>query len=48
MGKLPQISGQELCRVVGKYFSGKIFSDKVKKTLKFFFNLRGRACGDEG
>ena len=33
-------------RVVGNYFSGKIFSDKVKKTLKFFFNLRGRACGE--
>ncbi len=32
-------------RVVGNYFSGKIFSDKVKKTLKFFFSLRGRACG---
>jgi len=31
-------------RVVGNYFSGKIFSDKVKKTLRFFFNLRGRAC----
>jgi len=31
-------------RVVGTYFSGKIFSDKVKKTLKFFFNLKGRAC----
>jgi len=31
-------------RVVGNYFSGKIFSDKVKKTLKFFFSLRGRAC----
>ncbi len=34
-------------RVVGNYFSGKIFSDKVKKTLKFFFSLRGRACGTE-
>jgi len=34
-------------RVVGNYFSGKIFSDKVKKTLKFFFSLRGRACGIE-
>jgi pyruvate/2-oxoglutarate dehydrogenase complex dihydrolipoamide dehydrogenase (E3) component len=34
-------------RVVGNYFSGKIFSAKVKKTLKFFFNLRGRACGIE-
>jgi len=32
-------------RVVGTYFSGKIFSDKVKKALKFFFNLKGRACG---
>lgn len=31
-------------RVVGTYFSGKIFSDKVKKALKFFFHLRGRAC----
>jgi len=34
-------------RVVGNYFSGKIFSDKVRKTLKFFFSLRGRACGSE-
>jgi pyruvate/2-oxoglutarate dehydrogenase complex dihydrolipoamide dehydrogenase (E3) component len=32
-------------RVVGNYFSGKIFSEKVKKTLKFFFNFKGRACG---
>jgi pyruvate/2-oxoglutarate dehydrogenase complex dihydrolipoamide dehydrogenase (E3) component len=32
-------------RVVGNYFSGKIFSDKVKTALKFFFSLRGRACG---
>jgi len=29
-------------RVVGNYFAGKIFSDKVTKTLRFFFNLRGR------
>ena len=34
-------------RVAGNYFSGKIFSDKVKKTLKFFFSLKGRACGIE-
>ncbi|NJD55839.1 MAG: FAD-dependent oxidoreductase [Nitrospirae bacterium] len=34
-------------RVVGNYFSGKIFSGKVKKTLRFFFSLRGRACGVE-
>lgn len=32
-------------RVAGTYFSGKIFSDRVKKTLKFFFSLKGRACG---
>jgi len=31
-------------KVVGTFFSGKIFSDKVKKALKFFFQLRGRAC----
>ena len=32
-------------RVAGNYFSPKIFSDKVKKGLKFFFHLKGRACG---
>jgi pyruvate/2-oxoglutarate dehydrogenase complex dihydrolipoamide dehydrogenase (E3) component len=32
-------------RVAGTFFSPKIFSDKVKKGLKFFFNLKGRACG---
>ncbi|GBE03248.1 mercuric reductase [bacterium BMS3Abin09] len=32
-------------RVVGNYYSGKIFSEKVKKTLKFFFHFKGRACG---
>lgn len=31
-------------KVVGTFFSGKIFSDKVRKALKFFFNLKGRAC----
>jgi pyruvate/2-oxoglutarate dehydrogenase complex dihydrolipoamide dehydrogenase (E3) component len=31
-------------RVAGTFFSPKIFSDKVKKGLKFFFNLKGRAC----
>lgn len=31
-------------RVVGSYFSPKIFSDKVQKGLKFIFNLKGRAC----
>jgi len=32
-------------RVVGNYFSPKIFSEKVQKGLKLFFNLKGRACG---
>jgi pyruvate/2-oxoglutarate dehydrogenase complex dihydrolipoamide dehydrogenase (E3) component len=31
-------------RVVGNYFSEKIFSEKVKKTLRFFFHFKGRAC----
>jgi pyruvate/2-oxoglutarate dehydrogenase complex dihydrolipoamide dehydrogenase (E3) component len=34
-------------RVAGSVFSGKIFSHKVKKALKFFFHLKGRACGTE-
>ncbi|MBU0515929.1 MAG: FAD-dependent oxidoreductase [Proteobacteria bacterium] len=31
-------------RVAGDLLATKIFSDKVKKGLKLFFNLRGRAC----
>jgi len=31
-------------RVAGAYFSPKIFSDTVRKGLKFFFHLKGRAC----
>jgi pyruvate/2-oxoglutarate dehydrogenase complex dihydrolipoamide dehydrogenase (E3) component len=34
-------------KVAGNFFSPKIFSDKIKKGLKFFFHLRGRACGDD-
>jgi pyruvate/2-oxoglutarate dehydrogenase complex dihydrolipoamide dehydrogenase (E3) component len=34
-------------RVAGTFFSPKIFSDKVKKGLKFFFHLKGRACEPE-
>jgi hypothetical protein len=34
-------------RVAGNYFAPKIFSDKIKKGLKFFFNLKGRACEGE-
>jgi pyruvate/2-oxoglutarate dehydrogenase complex dihydrolipoamide dehydrogenase (E3) component len=32
-------------KVAGNLFSSKIFSKKVKKALRFFFNLKGRACG---
>ncbi|MBW2622298.1 MAG: FAD-dependent oxidoreductase [Deltaproteobacteria bacterium] len=31
-------------RVAGAFFSPKIYSDTVKKGLKFFFHLKGRAC----
>ena len=30
--------------VTGSVFSPKIFSERVQKGLKFFFNLKGRAC----
>jgi pyruvate/2-oxoglutarate dehydrogenase complex dihydrolipoamide dehydrogenase (E3) component len=33
-------------KVASNFLSKKIFSDKVRKGLKFFFNLRGRACGE--
>ncbi|KAF0182820.1 MAG: mercuric reductase [Nitrospirae bacterium] len=32
-------------KIAGNVFAEKIFSDRVKSALKFFFNLRGRACG---
>ncbi|WP_291318827.1 FAD-dependent oxidoreductase [Desulfonatronospira sp.] len=32
-------------RVAGSYLAPKIFSERVKKGLKFFFSLKGRACG---
>lgn len=31
-------------RVAGNVMASKLFSDKVRKGLRFFFNLRGRAC----
>ena len=34
-------------RVAGNVLAEKIFSERVKKTLRFFFNLKGRACGEE-
>lgn len=34
-------------KVAGTFFSPKIFSEKVKKGLKFFFQLKGRACSKE-
>jgi pyruvate/2-oxoglutarate dehydrogenase complex dihydrolipoamide dehydrogenase (E3) component len=35
-------------RVAGSFFATKLFSEKVKKSLRFFFSLRGRACGATG
>jgi pyruvate/2-oxoglutarate dehydrogenase complex dihydrolipoamide dehydrogenase (E3) component len=32
-------------RVAGNFLATKIFSERVKKTLSFFFALKGRACG---
>ena len=34
-------------KVIGSYFSPKIFSETVRKGLKFFFHLKGRACAEE-
>jgi len=34
-------------RVAGTFLSPKIFSDKVRKGLRFFFHLKGRACGNQ-
>jgi len=34
-------------KVAGSFYSEKIFSSKVKKGLKIFFQLKGRACGFE-
>jgi len=31
-------------KVVSNFFSPKIFSDRIKKGLKFFFSLKGRTC----
>ncbi|MCG2720433.1 MAG: FAD-dependent oxidoreductase [Thermodesulfovibrionales bacterium] len=33
-------------RVAGAYIAPKIFSEKVRKGLRFFFHFKGRACGD--
>jgi hypothetical protein len=32
-------------RVAGSCLAPKILSEKIKKGLKFFFSLKGRACG---
>jgi len=34
-------------KVAGTFLSGKIFSERVQKGLKFFFHLKGRACGEQ-
>jgi pyruvate/2-oxoglutarate dehydrogenase complex dihydrolipoamide dehydrogenase (E3) component len=31
-------------KVAGSFFGTKLFSEKVKKGLRFFFSLKGRAC----
>jgi pyruvate/2-oxoglutarate dehydrogenase complex dihydrolipoamide dehydrogenase (E3) component len=33
-------------KVAGTFFARKIFSDRVKRGLKFFFQLKGRACDE--
>ena len=33
-------------RVAGSVMAPKLFSDRVRKGLKLFFNLKGRACGE--
>ena len=33
-------------RVAGDFLATKIFSEGMKKALKFFFSLKGRACGE--
>jgi hypothetical protein len=34
-------------KVAGTFLSGKLFSEKVRKGLRFFFHLKGRACGGD-
>ena len=34
-------------KVAGSYFAPKIFSKKIQKGLKLFFQLKGRACGED-
>ena len=34
-------------RVSGKPFAEKIFSDRTRSVLRFFFNLKGRACSGQ-
>ncbi len=34
-------------RVAGSLLSTKLFSERVRKTLRFFFHFKGRACGEE-
>jgi pyruvate/2-oxoglutarate dehydrogenase complex dihydrolipoamide dehydrogenase (E3) component len=38
--------GEITKRVAGDVIAEKIFSEGVRKTLRFFFNLKGRACGE--
>jgi len=35
-------------KAAGSYYSGKLFSDRTRKILRFLFGLKGRACTPEG
>jgi pyruvate/2-oxoglutarate dehydrogenase complex dihydrolipoamide dehydrogenase (E3) component len=39
--------GEVSKRVTGSVFAPKIFSETIQKGLKFFFNLKGRACSPD-
>ncbi len=34
-------------RVTGSLLSTRLFSNRVRKTLRFFFHFKGRACGED-
>ncbi len=40
-----KMAQKRLDAIEPEIFAEKVYSDKVRKGLKFFFNLRGRACG---
>jgi len=34
-------------KAAGSYYSGKLFSDRTRKVLRFLFGLKGRASAPE-